>query len=249
MSCMLCSKPLGSKRRAIDERKCDRCYKPVNICAQLACNKKVIMNGYCSTHISLGRPIPKPVKVALTKREVELRNERRNLKIEKFYSNRLMREEEIRDVHNSISYDPIASQFQFEVLEQLIKENKFQTERELCDLDDELRRIKERFERMGGLPRRTFEKFNFTRKERPQPSKSKTTELPPRYESTVRFSRSELEAFEILKIEPTRDMRTIKVAFFKLALLNHPDKNLGENATAIFQEINEAYSYLESQIG
>jgi len=55
-------------------------------------------------------------------------------------------------------------------------------------------------------------------------------------------------ALEILGIEQD-DQDTIKKAYRSLALLYHPDKNADKDATERFQEIHEAYAYLNGNDG
>jgi hypothetical protein len=54
------------------------------------------------------------------------------------------------------------------------------------------------------------------------------------------------ESCKVLGLDETReyDISTIKKKYHILALRYHPDKNKEENASAKFQEINEAYEYL-----
>ena len=55
------------------------------------------------------------------------------------------------------------------------------------------------------------------------------------------------KALEILEIEEA-DEETIKKAYRLLALRYHPDKNADEDATTKFQEIHEAYTYLNGSV-
>ena len=57
------------------------------------------------------------------------------------------------------------------------------------------------------------------------------------------------KAFETLKISPNEGPEEVKKAYHRLALKYHPDKNPGEEATARFQEICEAYEVLRDGTG
>ncbi|KAJ5646298.1 hypothetical protein N7490_002670 [Penicillium lividum] len=50
--------------------------------------------------------------------------------------------------------------------------------------------------------------------------------------------------YAILQIPPSADLNEIKVAYKRLALVKHPDKNPSPDATAEFQLLQEAYSTL-----
>jgi len=51
--------------------------------------------------------------------------------------------------------------------------------------------------------------------------------------------------YEVLGVERTADAAGLKAAFRKLAMEHHPDRNGGsDEATAKFQELNEAYAVL-----
>ena len=53
----------------------------------------------------------------------------------------------------------------------------------------------------------------------------------------------------ILKIEDEKsiDLRQVKTAFLKLALVTHPDK-VGKDSTAAFQELQEAFEKIRDHI-
>ena len=55
-------------------------------------------------------------------------------------------------------------------------------------------------------------------------------------------------AYEILKISPPFDIKQLKKHYYKAALKHHPDKNEGIDTNGIFQEVQEAYSYLCTSI-
>merc|ERR1719253_450620 len=58
----------------------------------------------------------------------------------------------------------------------------------------------------------------------------------------------EEDLYSILGVSKDADVDTIKRAYKKLALANHPDKNLGdEAATQRFQQIGHAYSVLSDE--
>ncbi|KOC65809.1 DnaJ like protein subfamily B member 14 [Habropoda laboriosa] len=50
--------------------------------------------------------------------------------------------------------------------------------------------------------------------------------------------------YEVLGISPSATYNEIKTAYYKLTLKYHPDKNKGESAKEIFQEISNAYDVL-----
>lgn len=260
ITCDTCTRLLGSKRKAIEEGKCDFCYKPANICLQTLCNKKVMINGYCSTHVSLGRSTQNtfsPIKTSTE--ENALREERRSLKMELFSSPRVKREEKINNIRNAIPYDPIDAQFHYRLLEKLINENEFYSEIEMGTLEDTIRKFREKFSDIGGVKRK-LENSNFETSKRKKTSSpishdelrgrsyswcEQTPEKRDRPGKELNFV--ELEAFGTLGIDPTTNMLKIKVAFLKLAIQNNPDRNFDEDTFATFSEINKAYSYLSDK--
>lgn len=253
--CNVCRKSLGSKRKAIEEGKCDKCYKQTNLCSYDGCNKKTMINKYCSSHVSLGRPVPiKPIQIKPSAIEIALKEERRFLMEEVMNSARLQREETIKNIRESIPYDSIAAQYHYDFLDKMIQENELEIE--MRKLDDAIRRLRNYFSNMGEskLPRKKFEQFDFKRHTKePDPKTTKEeTEKPRRFRSgsdtSVDFSDDQFEWFCSLGIEPTTNIRTIKMAYIKLALINHPDRNSEEDATEKFQVINNAYSGLIEEL-
>jgi hypothetical protein len=57
------------------------------------------------------------------------------------------------------------------------------------------------------------------------------------------------KAIEVLQINPNEGPEEVKKAYHRLALKYHPDKNPGEEATYLFQEICEAYEVLRDGTG
>jgi len=58
-----------------------------------------------------------------------------------------------------------------------------------------------------------------------------------------------LKAFNALSMLPTETFLCIRKRYFQLARDIHPDKNSSVDATSKMQQVNEAYSYLESVYG
>ena len=57
---------------------------------------------------------------------------------------------------------------------------------------------------------------------------------------------SKRDYYEVLGVEKGADDKTIKSAFRKLAMANHPDRNQGDSAAENrFREANEAYDVLK----
>ena len=55
------------------------------------------------------------------------------------------------------------------------------------------------------------------------------------------------EAIELLELPTEFDERTLKKAYYKKALLYHPDKNKKEGAEDIFKKVNTAYEFLSDK--
>ena len=53
------------------------------------------------------------------------------------------------------------------------------------------------------------------------------------------------EAIELLELPTEFDERTLKKAYYKKALLYHPDKNKKEGAEDIFKKVNTAYEFFK----
>jgi curved DNA-binding protein CbpA len=52
--------------------------------------------------------------------------------------------------------------------------------------------------------------------------------------------------YELLQIEPTADSRSIRLAYRRLMLLHHPDRNAGVDAQEMAQRLNSAYEILRN---
>ena len=57
------------------------------------------------------------------------------------------------------------------------------------------------------------------------------------------------EAYSLLGVKYPTNLQEVKVSFRRLAKKYHPDVNDDENATAVFQEIYEAYEVILESLG
>ena len=57
------------------------------------------------------------------------------------------------------------------------------------------------------------------------------------------------EAYDLLGLEYPTNIQKVKITFRRLAKKYHPDVNENENATAMFQEIYEAYEVILESLG
>ena len=151
MICIKCESSKCTKRGAIKENLCDKCFSRKGLCAHELCQKKISIDGYCHVHIPLYRDVKKvklgnPVTEEDINRRERVKEEllKRDIEIEAMM-------DEINESKNKMDYNPFtysAQKIKIVLMEERIKNIKLEEEYKLdSEIDNLLRETKEAFER------------------------------------------------------------------------------------------------------
>ena len=228
---------------------CYECKKYSNHqCSYESCNKTIICkgNGYCSLHIKLGKELPDNIH-EYSRSDEKIRSDFKRMfesreKMVKLEYEIKLKEKDLSDLEIS---DTFSSDYEKYIFERE-REIQFETD----NIEEILKNLWEYFKSKKSekkkekepvkIPKQSFKKEpEKEKKKEKEPEKEKKKEKEPE-----KFSKECLKAFKILELPPTLNIRDIKCAYIKLGLILHPDKSKLPNATELFQDLSNAYSYL-----
>lgn len=217
----------------------------------ICCDKKSILNGYCSIHVGLGRDIPKKKK-PLTQEEIEIIKKRRADKMAEINDPIINRLAKINHLKSKLEYSSIPTEEHY-YLDKLIKEHNDIIKNQNNNLDIEIEELKayykKKYQDENIKNNYSDTSFDFNNDGKHNSStRSRTYKGQRNWVEVDSYDINKNKAFKSLNIESTNDINIIKRAYKDAALLYHPDRNVETSSSEMFREVNEAFIFLQDDL-